>query len=71
MDSTDPSRFEAIEIKLAHLERSLQELSEADLNQQRQIDALAARGRALADRLDTFEATGGPEADPFEKPPHY
>jgi uncharacterized coiled-coil protein SlyX len=71
MDSTDPSRFEAIEIKLAHLERSLQELSQALLQQQRQIDSLAARDRAIADRLDAFEATGGPEAEPFERPPHY
>jgi uncharacterized coiled-coil protein SlyX len=67
----DPTRLETLEIKLAHLERSLQELGQAVLDQQRQIDTLAARGRALADRLDEFEATDGPDAQPFEKPPHY
>ena len=66
----DPTRIETVEIKLAHLERSLQELGQAVLDQQRQIDALAARGRALADRLDEFEAAE-PDAGEFEKPPHY
>jgi SlyX protein len=67
----DATRIEAIEIKLAHLERSLQELGETVLSQQRQIDALAARGRALADRLEAFGATDAPDSQPFEKPPHY
>ena len=67
----DPTRIESIEIKLAHLERSLQELGETVLSQQRQIDSLAARGRALADRLVEFEATDAPDSDPSEKPPHY
>jgi uncharacterized coiled-coil protein SlyX len=71
MNSADPSPLEAIEIKLAHLERSLQELGQAVLLQQRQIDALAARGRAFADRLNEFEATDAPDAEPSEKPPHY
>jgi uncharacterized coiled-coil protein SlyX len=39
--------------------------------QQRQIDSLAARGRALADRLEAFAATAAPDSQPFEKPPHY
>jgi uncharacterized coiled-coil protein SlyX len=67
---TDSSRLETIEIKFAHLERSLQELGETVLSQQRQIDSLAARGRALADRLEAFGATDAPDS-PFEKPPHY
>lgn len=66
----NPTRIETVEIKLAHLERLLQEFGQAVLDQQRQIDALAARGRVLADRLDEFEATE-PDAEPFEKPPHY
>jgi uncharacterized coiled-coil protein SlyX len=68
---SDSTRIETIEIKLAHLERSLQELGQAVLDQQRQIDALAARGRALADRLEAFGATDTPDSQPFEKPPHY
>jgi uncharacterized coiled-coil protein SlyX len=67
----DSTRIETLEIKLSHLERALQELGETVLSQQRQIDALAARGRALAARLDEFEATDGPDAEQFEKPPHY
>jgi len=67
----DPTRIETIEIKLAHLERSLQELGETVLSQQRQIDSLTARGRALADRLEAFVATDAPDSQTFEKPPHY
>jgi len=67
----DSTRIETIEIKLAHLERSLQELGEAVLLQQRQIDSLAARGRALGDRLDAFGPTDAPDTEPFGKPPHY
>jgi uncharacterized coiled-coil protein SlyX len=67
----DSVRIETIEIKLAHLERSLQELGETVLSQQRQIDALAARGRALADRLNAIGTTDSPDAEQFEKPPHY
>jgi uncharacterized coiled-coil protein SlyX len=67
----DSIRLEAIEIKLAHLERSLQELGETVLSQQRQIDSLVARGRALADRLEAIGETDSPDSAPFEKPPHY
>jgi SlyX protein len=67
----DATRIETIEIKLAHLERSLQELGETVLSQQRQIDSLVARGRALADRLDAIGETDAPDPGPFEKPPHY
>ena len=67
----DAARIETVEIKLAHLERSLQELGEAVLSQQRQIDSLAARFRALTDRLDAIGESGAPDSAPFEKPPHY
>ena len=67
----DATRIENIEIKLAHLERSLKELGETVISQQRQIDQLVARGRTLADRLEAFAATEAPDSQPFEKPPHY
>jgi len=67
---TESHRLEAIEIKLAHLERSLQELGETVIRQQRAIDALLARHRMMRSALEMLES-GAPGNDPVEKPPHY
>jgi SlyX protein len=68
---TDIERLEAIEIKLAHLERSLQELDQTILLQQREIATLTSQNRALRDRIESLAGgeTGG--SAEFEKPPHY
>jgi uncharacterized coiled-coil protein SlyX len=63
------SRLEALEIKIAHLERALQDLSDVLYRQQQLLDAHDARYRRLAERL---EAAGeSPVAPKFEIPPHY
>ncbi len=67
----EESRLDTIEIKLAHLERSLQELGQTVMNQQRQIVALAARNRMLQQQLEAFDQDHAERAEPFEKPPHY
>jgi uncharacterized coiled-coil protein SlyX len=67
---TEPSRLETIEIKLAHLEHSLQELGEAVIRQQRDIELLSARNRELKSQLEMLEG-GEAGAGGFEKPPHY
>jgi uncharacterized coiled-coil protein SlyX len=54
-DMTDAERLETIEIKLAHLERSLQELDQTILLQQREIAALTTQIRALRERLEAPE----------------
>jgi uncharacterized coiled-coil protein SlyX len=68
---SDSTRLEAIEIKLAHLERSLQELGETVMRQQGEITALAARNRSLSDQMRALEEGGGDGAGQYEKPPHY
>jgi SlyX protein len=68
---SDSARLETIEIKLAHLERSLQELGQAVMHQQNEIAALVSRNRALQHQLETIEQSEAPSAGPFEKPPHY
>jgi uncharacterized coiled-coil protein SlyX len=71
---TEPSRLDAIEIKLAHLERAVSELSDALIHQQREIERLTAANRQLRGQLETLETgsgAGGASADGFEKPPHY
>ena len=62
-------RWEDLEIKVAHLERTSQELGDLVYRQQRELEALRARLQSLADRLDS---DGGPApAGTPERPPHY
>ena len=67
--STD-ARIEELEIKVAHLERTLQELGDVLYRQQRQIDAMQARYESLVDRVEATERRGA-EPGGFEIPPHY
>lgn len=69
MKSTD-DRIEALEFKVAHLERTTQELSDVIYRQQQQIDALASVNRQLLDQLESLEAKGA-DPDRVEIPPHY
>jgi uncharacterized coiled-coil protein SlyX len=67
---TESARLDSIEIKLAHLEHSLQELGATVMRQQRDIEVISARNRVLQSQLETLEG-GGHGATEFEKPPHY
>jgi len=64
------TRIEALEFKVAHLERTAQELSDVIYRQQQQIDALLTLNRQLASQLEDLD---GKTADPnrVEIPPHY
>jgi uncharacterized coiled-coil protein SlyX len=64
------TRMEALEFKVAHLERTAQELSDVIYRQQRQIDAMLTVNRQLLEQLESLETKG---ADPnrVEIPPHY
>ena len=63
-------RLESLEIKVAHLERTTQELSDVIYRQQQQIDTMLNLNRQLASQLETLEAKSG-DAGPAEVPPHY
>lgn len=71
MTQSANDRLETLEVKLAHLERALQELSDVVWRQQQQLDAADARHQELLDRLAA--ADRGDDAAPaqFEIPPHY
>jgi SlyX protein len=60
------NRLVDLEIRYAHLERQLQELSEVVFAQQRQLDALTKQLKQFQSQL--LEPN---EAVPNEKPPHY
>lgn len=64
------ARIEALEIKVAHLERTAQELSDVLYAQQRQLDEVTALNRQLVSQIESLDARG---ADPnrIEIPPHY
>jgi len=64
-------RFEIVESKLAHLEHTVNALSDVIARQQRELDASRERLRVLAERLAGMEAPQGASASAEEKPPHY
>jgi uncharacterized coiled-coil protein SlyX len=69
-DPHDP-RLEALEIKVAHLELALQELSDTLYRQQRMLERVLERNAQLLSELGS-PASGAPDpATQFEKPPHY
>ena len=67
---TGAERLEAVEFKIAHLERAVQELSDVVYRQQQQLDAALAMNQRLREQLEDIE---GRTADPtaVEIPPHY
>ena len=65
----DDARLETLEIKVAHLERALQELSDVLFRQQRTLEAIEARHASLLERLES--AGGSASGTEFEIPPHY
>jgi len=67
----EEGRLEALEFKLAHLERGLQELSDVVVRQQQELDRLAERNRQLLGQLDNLRQEAEEKKDPYEVPPHY
>ena len=66
-----PERIDAIEEKLAHLERAVNELSDVVARQQKELDRATDRHQRLMDKLAAMESDFGASATADEKPPHY
>jgi uncharacterized coiled-coil protein SlyX len=62
--------MEGIEIKLAHLEQAMQQISDEVARQQQQLEQALARAHRLSSRLEELEG-GGASTAGYEKPPHY
>ena len=67
----EKERLEALEFKLAHLERGLQELSDVVLRQQQDLDRLVQRNQQLLEQLENLRQEDEEKKDPYEVPPHY
>ncbi len=68
---TQDTRLEALEIKVAHLELALQELSDTLYRQQRMLERVLERNAQLLNELGTPAPGAQDPAIQFEKPPHY
>lgn len=66
----EPTRLETVEIKLAHLERAIQQLSDVVYHQQRQLDGVLDANRQLRRQLEEIEGRST-DATAVEIPPHY
>jgi SlyX protein len=64
-------RLDAIEEKLAHLERALAEISDVVARQQKDLDRALDRNQRLMEKIAALESDFGPSASAHEKPPHY
>ena len=67
----DADRLEALEFKIAHLERGLQELSDVVVRQQRDLDRLQREFKQLAEQLLSPQDPAPLAEDQNQVPPHY
>ena len=65
------ARIEALEIKCAHLEKGLQELSDVVADQEQRLAQMARANRQLADQLALLGDEAASKAPDDELPPHY
>ncbi|HHQ14007.1 MAG TPA: SlyX family protein [Chromatiales bacterium] len=65
---TDDSRLETLEIKVAWLEETIQQLSDELFRQQRTLEQVVSTNRQLAEQIESLEARADVSAEP---PPHY
>lgn len=69
--SNQDDRLDDLEIKLAHLERGLNEISDVVVKQQQAIALLTARNDHLLQQLSVLADESETSATALEKPPHY
>jgi SlyX protein len=70
MNQDEPrARFEALEIRIAHQDRTIEDLNTAVRDQWQRIDSLTKQIERMSDRLQRVEDSVPPEGP--EPPPHY
>lgn len=66
----DNARFEALETRIAHQERAIEDLNTTVTEQWKQIDVLNRQIARFGDRLQKVEDIA-PSSPADERPPHY
>ena len=70
-NSPDTSRIDALEIRIAHQDATIEELNAAVTEQWKLIDRLERRIAALNERVAEAEASAGSAPAANKPPPHY
>lgn len=65
------ARIEALEVRIAHLENGLQQLSDALYRQQQELSRVVDRNRQLLEEIEARADPSGDAATRVEVPPHY
>lgn len=65
------SRIDALEIRIAYLDETIETLNTTITAQWKQIDALSREMLALRERLDDAEMKSETDSPPDQPPPHY
>jgi SlyX protein len=71
MPGMDQDTVERLELKLAFLERAAAELSDVVYRQHKELEALRASLRALAQKVDARQSAEPVRRPEDERPPHY
>jgi SlyX protein len=69
-DQQQASRLEALEIRVAYQDQTIEDLNEVVASQWKEIERLSREFERLAERLQRAEETAGSE-EPEPPPPHY
>ena len=64
------ARIEALEVRIAHQDRTIEDLNKSVTDQWRQVDALAKQVRQLTERLQRVEESAPGTEGPDPPPPH-
>jgi SlyX protein len=70
-DMTDTSRIEALEVRIAHHERMIDDLNQTITSQWKDIDRLKREVERLTDRVANAELAIGPDGADEPPPPHW
>lgn len=71
MSMTTEQRLVDLELIVTHLQRDIDQLNGALVDQQRQLDALRRMLDRLNDRIDGLDGDGEDRDPGLERPPHY
>jgi len=69
-DGEITARIEALEVRIAHQDRTIEDLNALVTDQWRRIESLTKQMERMAERLQRVEDTSPPDA-PDPPPPHY